>query len=295
MKIDDEYKTPTILAIDDILVNLILMESHLEDHQVNLITKTSALEVINEIDALHPDIILMDLIMPDLDGIEAARLIKQNNKTRHIPIIAISASQEEIEKIAKDQSFSAALKKPFTKEDLLKVLTRFIPIYIAWKDGKTLQDRETNLPNRKLLKTQTHLAEKDLSGIQFRRPTILAIDDLEVNLLLLESYIDGHNIKLITRTSVLEAMNDLPKLQPDLILMDIMMPELNGREAAKKIKEDNKTHHIPIISFTVNEKELELTTNDNTFAGTLGKPFTKTELFELLYQFMPYTETGVAE
>lgn len=300
MKIDAEYKIPTIVVIDDVFVNLLMVETHLEYYQVNLITKTSALEIINELDSIRPDIILMDLLMPDLHGEDAARLIKQNEQYKHIPIIAISASADEIAKID-NKIFSDVLNKPYTKEELLNVLVKFITIREVVgideqrpqkKDIKLSLRQKSKTPIRRLLKSEeSKPTENDLSNIQFNGPTILAIDDLEVNLMLLESYTNGHNINLITKTSILEAINDLPKIQPDLVLIDIMMPELNGHEAAKRIKENSNTQNIPIISFTVNSKELETALNDGTFSGTLSKPFTKTQLFELLYQFLPHTKS----
>lgn len=81
--------------------------------------------------------------------------------------------------------------------------------------------------------------------------TILVVDDNEDNLELVEDMLDDEGYEnIICLTSALEAYEELEKTSIDLILLDIMMPQINGIEACKKIKSDKKQQDIPIIIIT---------------------------------------------
>lgn len=81
-----------------------------EDYEVQTVECCD--NIIEDIEKIKPDIILMDLWMPNIGGEEAANIIRENKKTDHIPIILFSAVTD-IEKISKRVKATAILKKPF--------------------------------------------------------------------------------------------------------------------------------------------------------------------------------------
>lgn len=110
-------------------------------------------------------------------------------------------------------------------------------------------------------------------------PTILVVDDNQQNLELLQVYLEELDCQTIPAIGGIEALELISKKPPDLILLDIMMPQISGFEVCKRVKNDPKTHDIPIIMVTaLNEfgdiqRAIDCGTDD-----FLSKPINKLEL-----------------
>ena len=80
--------------------------------------------------------------------------------------------------------------------------------------------------------------------------TVLVVDDVVSNVLLLKVLLTNEKFKVITAGNGKEALSQAVNARPDLILLDVMMPEMNGFEVAERLKADPETQHIPIIFLT---------------------------------------------
>src|SRR5574344_2918054 len=80
--------------------------------------------------------------------------------------------------------------------------------------------------------------------------TILIVDDIHANVLLLQAILKHNQYKTITANSGLECLKKLQEEKPDLLLLDIMMPGMNGYEVAQRAKQNPDTKDIPIIFVT---------------------------------------------
>lgn len=83
-----------------------------------------------------------------------------------------------------------------------------------------------------------------------RRSTILIVDDLPENIELIRNFFLGQSYDFITATNGNEALKKIEQNPPDLVLLDVLMPEMNGFDVCEKLKGDPKTHLIPIIMIT---------------------------------------------
>jgi DNA-binding response OmpR family regulator len=120
---------------------------------------------------------------------------------------------------------------------------------------------------------ETHGAETD------KRPLILAVDDDGVNLRLLKGILEQHGYAAVTASDALEAMDVLEKEKPELILLDINMPRMDGFEAARKIRRSKDDTDIPIIFLTGRSDKEDIVKGFN--AGGVDyvtKPFNPPEL-----------------
>lgn len=110
-------------------------------------------------------------------------------------------------------------------------------------------------------------------------PRILIVDDERRNRQLLEVMLSQEGYELVTANSGLEALDSVAAHRPDLILLDVMMPGLNGYEVAATLKVDPATRHIPIIILTAlddrNSRIHGLTAGAEEF---LTKPVNRHEL-----------------
>lgn len=80
----------------------------------------------------HPDLILMDMSLPELDGFEATRRLKADETTQHVPIIAVTAHARPVdERRALEAGCDAYLSKPYSLREFLNVVQEFLPIPVA--------------------------------------------------------------------------------------------------------------------------------------------------------------------
>ncbi|MFH1653763.1 MAG: HD domain-containing phosphohydrolase [Pseudomonadota bacterium] len=110
---------PQILIVDDNKVNVELLKSQLKPFSYNLDCAYDGEEALSKINESHPDLVLLDLMMPKISGFEICRSVKQNKKTQFIPIIVITALQELDDKIkAIELGADDFLVKPINRLEL---------------------------------------------------------------------------------------------------------------------------------------------------------------------------------
>lgn len=115
--------------------------------------------------------------------------------------------------------------------------------------------------------------------IDYSEYTILVVDDVISNVLLLKVLLAAQKFKVITASNGIEALDVAAKQQPDLILLDVMMPGMSGFEVAQKLKADTAIQHIPIIFLTALNSTADIVTGFKVGANDfISKPFNKEEL-----------------
>ncbi len=130
----------------------------------------------------------------------------------------------------------------------------------------------------------------ELNNIWFEKAQVLVVDDIESNRHLVKEYFSQINLEVISAENGQEALLFAEKYHPDLILMDIRMPEMNGYDATEYLKNNPNTADIPIIALTasvaLNEKAK---IQAHGFDGFLFKPVNISELLSELSRYLKYT------
>ena len=139
-------------------------------------------------------------------------------------------------------------------------------------------------------KRVTKELSREVNSFIFKEAKILVVDDIEDNRELIIRNFDDTNISVITAKDGYEAVVKTKKQKPDLILMDIRMPKMDGYEAAYEIK---KVLDVPIIALTasVMKDDYERLKRDS-FDGYLRKPVLRYDLFVELGKFLEYDEVS---
>jgi len=118
------------------------------------------------------------------------------------------------------------------------------------------------------------------------RKKILITDD-EENIRLLVSNMLGKDYVVLGASDGREAVDMARSQQPDLILMDILMPKMDGYTACNKIKKDPITRAIPVVMLTAVDHELNVKLSQEMGAnGYITKPFTPRDLLDAVDQFL---------
>lgn len=109
--------------------------------------------------------------------------------------------------------------------------------------------------------------------------TILVVDDVVSNVLLLKVLLTNEKFKVVTANNGKDALVQAAEKQPDLILLDVMMPEMNGFEVSEKLKANPVTQNIPIIFLTALNTTSDIVKGFKVGANDfISKPFNKEEL-----------------
>ena len=113
-------KVPKIVIVDDEERNIRLLKAMLLSEEYQLTGVLSGKEALESLDEINPDLILLDVMMPEIDGFEVCSLIKQDEKTRAIPVIIVTALDEKEHKIkAMEAGADDFLRKPVDRTELI--------------------------------------------------------------------------------------------------------------------------------------------------------------------------------
>ena len=116
----------------------------------------------------------------------------------------------------------------------------------------------------------------------FSPATILVADDVETNRELMIEYLSKHPFKVLTAVNGADAISITKKHKPDLILTDLRMPVMDGKELAVNLKSFEKTKYIPIVAVTASSMKISSKEITDIFDGYLQKPVTAAKLFHEL-------------
>lgn len=131
----------TILAVDDIATNIMLLKAVLSRAKYKIVTASGGYEAIEKASKETPDLILLDIMMPDLDGYEVIKHLKADPVTQDIPVIFLTALHNP-EDIVKGFKLGASdyVSKPFNHEELITRVTHHI--YLAAAQRTIMQQRD---------------------------------------------------------------------------------------------------------------------------------------------------------
>lgn len=235
-----------VLIVDDNSISREIMESILTELCFNHVAVSSGMEAINllERSKKHFDLILLDWMMPEMNGIETATLITHKLKLSHSPlIIMVSAYEKErVMALAADAGLHGYLHKPINASVL------YDAIMLAM--GKTLPKAHW----RKTISEQARTVRIDAAG---RR--ILLVEDQQVNCQIATEILirNGFVVESVENGKLAVDLIKQDLSAFDAILMDIQMPVMDGFQATRLIREMADKEKLPIIAMTAHALEEE--------------------------------------
>jgi len=117
----------TVLVVEDNELNMKLFHDLLEAHGYNILQTKDGVEALNLARSHHPDLILMDIQLPEVSGLEVTRWIKDDEALRGIPVIAVTAfAMKGDEEKIRDGGCEAYISKPISVTHFLETVQRFL-------------------------------------------------------------------------------------------------------------------------------------------------------------------------
>jgi HAMP domain-containing protein/signal transduction histidine kinase/CheY-like chemotaxis protein len=225
-----------VLIVEDNEIDSSQIAKVMEDTHVSISIATTGQEAFDYLEAEDPDCIILDYTLPDISGSDLVSKVSLLKK-KLTPVIVYSARDfDKGELVHLGQSSSAViLKNANSIEQLLEETISHLHI----------NHKDLSQQKRRIIET-IRSKEDILSG-----KNILVVDDDVRNLFALTTVFERYNINVITAESgrdAIQILNDDPKI--DMVLMDIMMPEMDGYETTQKIRREHKNSSLPIIAVT---------------------------------------------
>jgi signal transduction histidine kinase/CheY-like chemotaxis protein len=206
---------PLVLAIDDEPDVIYLLRENLVEVGYRVVGATSGEEGLQQARALKPFAIILDIMMPHKDGWQILHELKSDRTTRDIPVIVLSIVDK------KDLGYRLGatdyLLKPFDREAVLAALTRVAPL---------------------------------ASNGPIHRSHLLVVDDDSQVVDLVRQLLEDAPYEIEAALDGQEALEAISHRQPDVILLDLLMPRMDGFAVIEHLQQDPRSQHIPVIVLT---------------------------------------------
>jgi len=134
----------------------------------------------------------------------------------------------------------------------------------------------------------------ELSSILFEKCSILIVDDIDFNRELLKGFIEDYDFVILEAENGLEAIEKAKQYRPQLILLDMKMPVMDGYETANALEKDNVLKEIPVIAVTASAMKKDEEAISKFCDSYLRKPVNKTDLILEIMKFLPHTVKEVS-
>ena len=197
---------------------------------------------------VQPDLIVLDLIMPNINGITLSQKLKSNKDTKHIPIIINTAKElttEERNSLNNIIEEICIKSNDFPKDVFHAVRRRIRMQENSLPSGTKIMTDAITLPNETIENQPGNNVQKEAyQGV------VLIVDDDPDSLFTISEIVEVCDCKTILAKNGIECIKTLEHTIPDLILLDIMMPELDGFQTISRIRQNEKWALIPVFAIT---------------------------------------------
>src|SRR6204780_635134 len=204
--------TARVLVVDDILSNVKLLEAKLTAEYFEVVTAFNGMECLAKMEQGVPDIVLLDVMMPGMDGFEVCRRIKANPKTAHIPVVMVTALDQSSDRVAGlDAGADDFLTKPVDDAALFARVRSLVRLKMMTDE---LRMRETTGQTMGLIDPAETLNEQMQSG------RILVIEDRPESVAWFQTALGASN-EMTAADSFEEAMVRVRGGDYDLIVVSL--------------------------------------------------------------------------
>ena len=234
----------SILILEDDISHLNAIKDFIaEDNDLTIVTASSIQEAKEVIQKKYFDIAIVDLGLGDGSGSEICRILNETKKDTSVLIYTGRDLSMEEADFLNDISDEIIIKNPNSHERLKDEISRFLTM-----PHLTVNDR-----------FKAHIETVDYSDVNvsdLKNKKVLIVDDDIKNIFVLSSALQEHDMKISHAKNGQEALDFLKEnADIDIVLMDIMMPIMNGYEAMEAIRKDEALKHLPIIAVTAKAME----------------------------------------
>ncbi len=197
------------------------------------------------------DVVICDLNMPELTGMDVLKFVRGHDSFRHIYFMFITAGAEhESVTHAINEGVDEFLVKPFTPSKFREKVASMLQRLPRKRKSLSVQDN--------MLMPVGEIGSNKGKAKSDKQPVVVIVDDIPANIdIIVEILKPSYQIKVATNGQ--KALNLINTSLPDLVLLDIMMPGMDGYEVCQSLKASPDTVHIPIIFLSTRNEVVDIT------------------------------------
>src|SRR5665213_4518175 len=235
-----EYAKPRrkrLLIVEDNAAEQMSIRELLDHKDIEIITTDTGADALSQLRERPCDCVVLDLRLPDMTGFEVLDQIRSDDTLSNVPVVVFTGRELSVEEDAELHTMarSIVVKGVESPERLLDETSLFLHRVIT----------ELPIEKQRMLE-KLNSSDEDLVG-----QTALLVDDDARNIFALSSVLERRGMKVLTATTGKEAI-ELVGSSPEIaiVLMDIMMPQMDGYQTIGVIREDPTFRRLPIIALT---------------------------------------------
>jgi len=235
-----------VLVVDDILPNVKLLEAKLASEYYDVLTATSGEEALEKVERDGPDIILLDVMMPGMDGFEVCKKIKSNPTYAHIPVVMVTALTDAADRVrGLEAGADDFLSKPLNDTALMARVRSLVRLKMTVDEWRVREN------------TASQLGVVDEAGTAMNEPVenarILVVEDQEYDSAKFTEAlaVDNDIVEIVTTGT--EAMERAIAQDYDLMVISLNLTSEDGLRLCSHLRSSERTRSVPILMIAGDE------------------------------------------
>lgn len=231
--------TARVLVVDDILANVKLLEARLSAEYFDVLTACSGKEALDICARERVDVVLLDVMMPGMDGFETCQQLKSNPKTHHIPVVLVTALDQVSDRVRGLQGGA---------DDFLTKPVNEIALVTRVKNLARLKVLTDEMLMRALTGRQTGMSEDAalIKALSEERARILVVDDDQRSAGRLLEWLSPLHEPMAVQTPQ-AALSLLAEKEFDLLVVSLALTDADALRLCSQVRSIDRTRHLPII------------------------------------------------
>ncbi|MBF0450190.1 MAG: response regulator [Candidatus Magnetomorum sp.] len=284
-------KIHTIMLVEDNPLELNQMERIILNEGFQPIPANNGLMCLELMKETTPDVLVLDLMMPGMDGFQVIEHMRSHPEAREIPVIVVTAkdlTSDDKKKLSRNV-FSILSKNETVLTELLLKIKSILSNLSTLEPGAEPKESFSE-SEKKLLLVEAPIIQKKSSMESFptvlKKSKILIVEDNPDNMTTIKAILQNQ-YEIIEATDGEQGLEKAFSEKPDLMILDISLPRLDGYSVAKKIRADHALNQLPIIGMTAHamkgDQEKILTAGCNEY---ISKPIDPETVMALIHKWL---------
>ncbi|MGQ0526555.1 MAG: PleD family two-component system response regulator [Alphaproteobacteria bacterium] len=229
-----------VLVVDDILPNVKLLEAKLVSEYYDVLTATNGKEALEKVASASPDLVLLDVMMPGMDGFEVCRIIKQNPATAHIPVVMVTALTDSEDKVrGLEAGADDFLSKPINDIALMARVRSLVRLKMALDEWRT---RENTASQLGVVDKSSNVMSEAVDEAR-----VLIVEDREYEQRKIQETLARDHDSITIALTGIEAAEITAAKDFDVLIISLNLSGEDGLRLCSHLKSNEKTRAVPIV------------------------------------------------
>ncbi|SHO50271.1 Response regulator receiver domain-containing protein [Desulfopila aestuarii DSM 18488] len=304
----DSSTNPTILMVEDSMTSRKVLSMLLKRHNYTLLEAASGAEAIKAAASSRPCLVLLDVMLPDTNGHDLLAELRNFEHLREVPVIMLTGRHDVRDRLKGIQGGAQEyITKPFNPQKLTELVQSYVK---SATEKQTVTQKKSTPPSPPISQKKTKTAATAVnrwatSPVKAPAPeaakapseppkapppgskSIFIIEDSRTSRKVLAMLLSRNGYHLYEASSGQEALTLAPSIQPDLVLLDVMLPDMTGYTILPQLKQLPHFANLPFIMLTGNKKATDRL--KGMLAGSneyLTKPFDPQKLLSVISNYL---------